>query len=542
VGFAIRWKVGTSGGLWRDEALGVFIARLPSWSDTLEFLRFHESHPPLFYAILRGWISVFGATDAAMMVLPVVFGTLQIPAAYVAGRLFFSQRTALIAAVLTCISPALVEFSGLLRPYSLLPLCVLLGAIFLILAIEKGRWESWLGFTLTLLALSLTHNWALLTGVGYLAAVFASIPLFPRDRSRTLIEAAVSFGLVGLLYLPWLPTALHQSGNAGYPPLELDGLSGIVRVAGTTFFMILRSTFIGIPNEMGMRIFLVSVSLAAVLSIWGLAAASRSSQSRHVVARQRTPLIDRRQRMALRVFLVIPLVAMAAALALSARSNLLLQRCIVMLTPLILVAFAFLIDRKWERFRGTAGALQLAGGICLVFVGNNLGGLASILDPPRSNARELANSVGHLTRADDFMIVAPVWIASSFNYYYRQPLQQYDFPDGGRREAVDFMNVWQRMADEKALINLQREIRRAAAESRRIWLVTDVESSRVLSSSDVADARIRGHFSTLGAVRVGEMRAFLVDQYGPPGDSLGIPATATRYERLVAFLYAPNTQ
>jgi 4-amino-4-deoxy-L-arabinose transferase-like glycosyltransferase len=517
----------------------VFITRLPRWSDTLEFLRFHESHPPLFYAILRGWISAFGAADTTMIVVPVVFGALQIPAAYLAGRLFFSERVGLIAALLISISPALVEFSGLLRPYSFLPLCVLLGAICLILAIEKGRWEFWLGFALTLVAISLTHNWALLTAVGYLVAVFVSIPLFPRGRKQTLIEAGVSFGIFGIVYLPWLPTALYQSGNAGYPPLELDGLSGIVRVAGMTLFMILRSTFIGIPNEMGLRIFLVNVIPAAVLSTWGLVAASRRSRPRHV-ARQRAPEIGRGEKMALMVLLVTPVVTMAAALALSARSNLLLQRCVVMLTPLILVAFAFWIVRKWERVRGAPGGLQLACAIGLVLVGNNLGGLASILSQPRSNARELANGVGHLTRADDFVIVAPVWIASSFNYYYRQPLHQYDFPDGGRREAVDFMNVWQRMADEKALMDLQHYIRRAGAESRRIWLVTDVESIRALSASDVADARMKGHFPALGALRVGEIRAFLLEQYGPPRDSLGIPANAARYERLVAFLYTPR--
>jgi hypothetical protein len=161
-----------------------------------------------------------------------------------------------------------------------------------------------------------------------------------------------------------------------------------------------------------------------------------------------------------------------------------------------------------------------------------------MLARPRSNARELAGNITTLTRKGDFLIIAPVWLASSFNFYYSLPVEQFDFPDPGRQEAVGFANLWERIGNPRALMNLQAEIMRAKAENGRIWLVTDSESLQPLSPTDLARAREPGHFEAMGTLRVGEIRAFLANQYGPPKDSLGILGEQARYEQLVAFLYS----
>jgi uncharacterized membrane protein len=118
-------------GLWRDEALFLFVAQLPSWGAMLDFLRFHESHPPLFYALMRAWLAVAGSSDAAALVPPVLFGTLLAPCLYAVGARVFSRRTGMIAALLAAVAPLLVEYSAQVRPYSLLPLLCLLSTYFL---------------------------------------------------------------------------------------------------------------------------------------------------------------------------------------------------------------------------------------------------------------------------------------------------------------------------------------------------------------------------------------------------------------------------
>jgi hypothetical protein len=42
----LRVVVAQRGGLWRDEALFLFVVRSDSWSSMVDLLRMHESHPP----------------------------------------------------------------------------------------------------------------------------------------------------------------------------------------------------------------------------------------------------------------------------------------------------------------------------------------------------------------------------------------------------------------------------------------------------------------------------------------------------------------
>ena len=74
----------TTSPLWLDEALSANIAALPL-GDIADALR-QDGHPPLYYWMLHGWMSVFGEGDAAVRSLSGVFGVLSLPLAYEAGR------------------------------------------------------------------------------------------------------------------------------------------------------------------------------------------------------------------------------------------------------------------------------------------------------------------------------------------------------------------------------------------------------------------------------------------------------------------------
>ena len=64
-GLAVRVFRANGSGLWRDEGLFVFVVDHPTWGGMLDFLRFHESHPPLFYVLMRIWRSMFGTSLTA---------------------------------------------------------------------------------------------------------------------------------------------------------------------------------------------------------------------------------------------------------------------------------------------------------------------------------------------------------------------------------------------------------------------------------------------------------------------------------------------
>src|SRR5579864_7836731 len=129
--FVLRWMFATRSGLWRDEALFLSIVRFPQVSDIIAFLHYHESHPPLFYLMMRGWLRVVGDSDNSALLMTSLIGALIVPATYLCGRRVFGRPTALMAALFTAISGSLGENAGLARPYSLLPVLTLLSTYLL---------------------------------------------------------------------------------------------------------------------------------------------------------------------------------------------------------------------------------------------------------------------------------------------------------------------------------------------------------------------------------------------------------------------------
>src|SRR6476646_2127745 len=76
----------------------------------------------------------------------------------------------------------------------------------------------------------------------------------------------------------------------------------------------------------------------------------------------------------------------------------------------------------------------------------------------RSNARELAAAVTLRSAPTDLIVIAPEWLAPSFNRYYRQPLEQIDYPHFGREELTDFTDMLSRFRDEGAASRARQQI------------------------------------------------------------------------------------
>ena len=122
VGTVLRLITPGAGPLWRDEALFLFIVQLPSVSDLLSFLYQHESHPPLFYLIMRAWGSIAGTSEAALNVMPIVFSIALIPSMFWIGSRAFGRATGLLACWIVALHPGLIFHSVQIRPYALLTL------------------------------------------------------------------------------------------------------------------------------------------------------------------------------------------------------------------------------------------------------------------------------------------------------------------------------------------------------------------------------------------------------------------------------------
>ena len=203
--------------LWMDEGLSIGIASQPLF-DIPGVLRVDGS-PPLYYMLLAVWIDVFGNGPADTQGLSVAVALLTIPGGLWAGWSLFGRRAGLICAALCAVNPFLTNYAQETRMYSLMLLLSLLTTAAFLHVFAFRRRAYLPAFVAFLALLVYTHNWGLFLAVG---AVGALVPCwYVSDDRRALVrDALIGFGGVGVLYLPWLPTLLHQVQHTGAPWLN----------------------------------------------------------------------------------------------------------------------------------------------------------------------------------------------------------------------------------------------------------------------------------------------------------------------------------
>lgn len=224
----MRWK-GVRLWLWIDEGLSVGVASKPL-GRLHEVLR-GDGAPPLYYLLLKGWMAVFGRGEVAVHTLSLVFALAMIPVALWAGWSLFGRRAGWICAVLTATNPLLTAFSVEARSYSLVALLALLMVATFLHAFAFGRRRMLPAFVASTTVLLYTHNWGLYLVVGA-ALALVPIALLRADRRRLVIDSALAFGAVGLLFLPWLPTLLDQTRHTGAPWSPIPDVGDLIDAAG----------------------------------------------------------------------------------------------------------------------------------------------------------------------------------------------------------------------------------------------------------------------------------------------------------------------
>jgi hypothetical protein len=199
---------------WIDEGLSVGISSHPL-ADIPAVLR-QDGSPPLYYLLLGVWIQVFSDGQATTHVLSLVFALLTIPAAWWAGRSLFGPRSGWFAALLATVNPFLTYYAQETRMYALVSLLALLVVALWAHVFALGHRGYRIAAALALAALVYTHNWGLFLAAGTVVAV-AGVWWAADDRRAVLRDAALVYGIVAVLYLPWLPTLAFQAAHTGAP-------------------------------------------------------------------------------------------------------------------------------------------------------------------------------------------------------------------------------------------------------------------------------------------------------------------------------------
>lgn len=526
IGITLRAIIIYNGSIWADEGTFLNVVAAPTTSEMIAFLKYHESHPPLFYLVMRGWSYIADGRDSVLMILPIVLGGLIVPAAFVAGRELFSEKVGMIAAFLAAVAPQLTEHASQLRPYGLLSLCTLASAAALTVVVTSPTRRAWACYSFGTAAMLYTHNWGWLIAAGELAAALLVLRSQASGLRRSTIGGlALSWLAILAIYSVWIPSFLYQSGHAGHGRLPLENISDYLGYLFFSISVILESLLVGRHGE------------RQIVAIVGLCVAVAAFSQTRMRYSQRgdisSPSIsDIRAKMCM----YITLFALLAALVLSPFNNLILPRSVATVTPMLILALAYWISRLIARSLAPSSA-QLGAALLGFACAAGVFQTSALLDRPRSNAGAIANGVRANARPNDLLVVAPEWFAPSFDHYFPESIEQIDYPYAARSTMIDFSNIWLTRSQSTATDMVRSRMADAHQNGRRTWFVVEHRYLRQFNPGELEKAYRNKRPDALTVRDIHFMLAVLDSLYGKPQRVLRANEPQPLYDEMIAYLY-----
>jgi 4-amino-4-deoxy-L-arabinose transferase-like glycosyltransferase len=204
---AVRFVTLGAQSLDHDETVTAVRVLQPTFTATMSAVAHSERTPPLYYILEWLWTKPlgFGTGIVSLRSLSAIFGTLTVPAVYLAARELSSRRAGVAAAALVALNPFLVWYSQEARAYALLALFIALGVYVFARALrEPTARRLWPWALVSVLALC-SHYFAVFT----IAPEAVWLLIVIRPRWRALVPAAAVAAAGAAL----LPLAMTQQGS-----------------------------------------------------------------------------------------------------------------------------------------------------------------------------------------------------------------------------------------------------------------------------------------------------------------------------------------
>lgn len=395
---ALRLPGLSARSLWLDESYSAWFAAL-SLHELWTEAPLYETHPPLYYTLLKGWITLFGDSEAAIRSLSLGAGLATVLLAGLAGRILrlgvAGDKAALLGALMLAINPAGIVYAQEARPYALQMLAAsgtILSALSLAgmfcatqarpplrsAAMPIGCLAATAGAMLWL------HNTSVFIAFGLWLGLATALLAAPRGNRLPGLAAAFIAGLLALaIWSPFLPMLIEQSRSvtrtAFWVKAETQDLwSAWTLVAGGTQL-------------------LLPILFAALL---GLIAVGRRS----------LPLF-----LVLAGILVVPLAAVLI-IHFTVRPIFIDRLFVWLAPPVMMLAAIGLLHGP------SSGLLRLS--LALLIIGLNL--FTSGTRPSDEDWRGLVATIARETRPGDLLVALPSEIDPAISYYARH---HPDFPE-----------------------------------------------------------------------------------------------------------------
>ncbi len=159
-------------------------------------------HTPIYFAMLRLWIDLFGSAITSIRLLSVILGILVFPCLYwLCLELFPSPLVGWLAVALIAVSPFHLLYAQETRPYSLLTVIILFSSAVLLRAIRLKNRLSWGIYAVSLSLAIYTHTLSILVFIAHGIYVISTNAI---QRNKVLLPYLISTFIAFLSFLPWL--------------------------------------------------------------------------------------------------------------------------------------------------------------------------------------------------------------------------------------------------------------------------------------------------------------------------------------------------
>jgi len=239
VAVAVRLYQLTAAAIWGDEGSSLLLAQYPLaelWTHAAR-----DVHPPLYFALLRGWIGLFGDSifsirlASALPGMVVVF--LGIWLTHLVGA---RRRVTLLAGLLLALLPTAVRYSQEIRMYSLMGVWLLGATLALVYWVHHPQRKRYLVTYVLLMAAGFyTHYFTALCVLSHWCWLLL-LRRHPDSGQRPIAcrDWWLANVAIVVLFLPWLPglidLVLHMDelkvgGDVGWePPVTLHSLPSMI--------------------------------------------------------------------------------------------------------------------------------------------------------------------------------------------------------------------------------------------------------------------------------------------------------------------------
>lgn len=206
----------TASSIWFDEAFGAYLVKF-NLVDIVSYTA-QDVHPPLYYFALKLWTSLFGTSAVAFRSLSIVFGVLTIILLFILIKKLFNRRTAALSVFLLAVSPLFVRYGIEARMYTMVTTIALAAILAFWRTLQDNRWRDYIIYGLLITAGMYTHYFTIVIWLSLWLVRLVYLwlqPLRGRKLARSFfsVKWLAAHALAIVLFLPWVPTVLHQLGG-----------------------------------------------------------------------------------------------------------------------------------------------------------------------------------------------------------------------------------------------------------------------------------------------------------------------------------------